>query len=124
MRYPLLGVIALVTAFGALSVVLVLALLTLGKLLEREYREHYADWEADGKPRGAFSRLPAPSFFEGGSIAYQWCAFKWMFTTPYWMQQDAEATRLVRQLRWYVGIWYFAFTVIVVGFGAFGVGSK
>jgi|GEM_PF-1304149 len=75
--------------------------LVLSRLLHREYSDHRAIWESDGKPRGMFW-IPPESKLGGWYITYasgragRVLGFKWLFRTPNWVAHDAETQKLLR----------------------------
>jgi hypothetical protein len=73
------------------------------RLLKRQYATAREVWEADDRPPGFLWAA------EGTSVMRSWtrsCAyFRWLASTPTWIQADAEAQRAQRGLR---AAWLFA----------------
>jgi hypothetical protein len=67
-------------------------------IIRREYREHRAEWEKDGKPIGFFWSPEEGSFFTG-SFARNRTAFWWMILPPAWAKSDRGVRRLFIGLR-------------------------
>jgi hypothetical protein len=90
-------------------------------MIRKEYFDHHAQWEADGKPCGIFW-VPRESIFLeygslslvrlGSSVASQRKFYVWLFLTPAWMQRDNTARRLLFWSRALLFGWLFA----LVGF--------
>ena len=88
------------------------------RLIMKEYFDHHAQWEADGKPCGIFWVPRESTFFEygslslvrlGSSVASQRKFYVWLFETPAWMQRDNTARRLLFWSRALLFGWLFAF---------------
>jgi hypothetical protein len=91
--------------FGiALLAVLISAFYFLDRLIRHEYQFHRDAWDRDGRPVGYFFRPPESSWFHSG-LAFQRCAFGWLFYTPQWTRGDATARTLLSRLRWCVLVW-------------------
>jgi hypothetical protein len=99
-----------------LSVVLLTAFWMFDKLVRLEYASYRADWEQDGRPNGFLFHPPETKELDAPRswVAFNRCAFAWLFRTPEWMRQDERALRWVFWLRvsvltWNVGIlgWLF-----------------
>ena len=88
--------------------------LVMSHLLRREYADHRATWEIDGKPRGMF--WVPPECTVGWYITYasgragRKLGLKMLFQTPAWVAQDAETQKLLRLHR----ILMYAFIVSVL----------
>lgn len=68
-------------------------------LLRHQY-EHFPEaWERSGKPRGHSWRPPHQRWAWSGSEALGRIHSDWLFDTPEWAAEDAEAMRLLRRWR-------------------------
>ena len=102
-------------------------LLTFDALVRREHDLYLAQWEADGRPQGMFwrterARYSLASFRSG--FATQKCMFVWLFVTPYWIEHDEEARRLLRRVRWLTLAWNVGMLLLVFLFLVFRIASK
>jgi hypothetical protein len=86
--------------------------------------QHVAEWEAEGEPH--------PIIFRGGhrwprslrsNFATQRCALVWLFVTPKWSREDANAQRHIRRLRILAVVWNFAFMPVYAAVLYFSVKS-
>ncbi len=81
-----------------------ISLVAFDGLIYRLHRNHRDQWLACGQPMGIFRTpqevqdLPAGKQF-ASSIANSSVSWQWMFVTPEWMKQEADAYRLVRRMR-------------------------
>jgi len=94
--------------FLALMGILLYAFINFGRLVKIEYQRHNKEWIRDGKPMGFFWRFPESSWLSS-SFAMQKLSMQWLFKTPDWTNNDAEARDRLRKLRrllliFYVGI--------------------
>ena len=89
---------------AGLLVVFGLLAMTFNAILKCEHSRYRQQWEADGRPHG-FLCYPGGSRGFSSWLAFQRCAFAWLFSTPGWAQSDEEVLGLLRSLRWFVGVW-------------------
>ena len=99
----------LIALFG----VLLGAFYFLDRLLRHEYHFHRDALETDGRPAGYLFHPPEASWFRSG-LAFQRCAFRWLFSTPNWTRNDQIARTLLSRLRWCVLVWNIGILILVV----------
>lgn len=87
-----------IVIFIALIALLLYEFVNFDRLVKIEYQKHSEDWIKDGKPKGFFWR-PPESPWVGGSFALQRISFVWLFRTPKWTSNDAEATTYLKRSR-------------------------
>lgn len=98
-------------------------LISFDRLVKFEYTYYQECWKKDGCPYGFFWKPPHTgwiTFSVTPYVARDNCALLWLFVTPTWMKKDADANRLVSQLRlsWklaiFVGLPLFVFLEILL----------
>ena len=104
--------------FLCLVCILLYAFFNFDRLVKIEYQKHNEDWIKDGKPAGFFWRAPDSSWISS-ALATQKLSFQWLFKTPEWTIDDAEARDRLRKLRRLVLIFnigiivWFVITMII-----------
>src|SRR4051794_22194309 len=83
--------------------------LAFDRVVRWQHTHARRDWELDGRPIGMLRRVP-----ESGSVpAAQSAMLRWLFRTPVWVVDDAEAARLLRSYRTRWVVWTLG--VLVLG---------
>src|ERR1700676_945324 len=71
-------------------------------------REQFPDaWKKDRRPFTSWRRRPDMPVTFLSWFATQRCMFVWLFVTPPWAREHAEASRYVRRMRTLVALWVF-----------------
>jgi hypothetical protein len=86
----------------------IFAILDFHRLVEIEYKQFPDAWAADGKPYFSRQRLHNVRFRFLSGFAANRCSFVWLFVTPRWARDHAEASYYLHQLRVLVALWNFA----------------
>lgn len=87
---------ALVAVIICLGVII---LLLYDALILRQYRTRREAWEADGEPCGFFRQPRFARRFLRASFARNRVCRRWLFRTPEWMHESADAQRTLRAIR-------------------------
>ena len=90
---------------------LVYSFLMFDRLVRAEYEHDRAAWEADGKPRGFFWRVPECTWFRS-AWSINRLSLLWLFTTPRWAANLPDCRKSLRRLRVAVLVWS-AFIVLL-----------
>jgi hypothetical protein len=99
--------------------VLLAAFLVFDQLVRLEYNVYRSKWEADGKPHGFFWVPPESKALSGwivkgsSTFARNHRALSWLFSTPEWIQQNANAKRLLYLLRLFVITWNVSILIVL-----------
>jgi hypothetical protein len=114
--------IAILGLFGiTLFAVLIRAFYFLDRLVRHEYHFHREAWERDGCP-ASWIFWPPESWWLVSGIAFQRCAFAWLFYTPKWTSDDPSAKALLSRVRWHVLLWNVGIITFLLLMHACGVG--
>ncbi len=90
---------------------LIAAFIYFDKIVKIEYIHYKNNWEVDGKPYGYFWKpLETKSSLGIGlslksTYAFYRCSLIWLFSTPEWLRNNAEASKYIKYLRISVLIW-------------------
>ena|SRR5438105_9654301 len=113
--------IAVLALFGTILVaILIRAFYFLDRLTRHEYRFHREAWEQDGCPTSWFF-WPEQAWPLVSGIAFQRCAFVWLFSSPKWTCDDPTAKALLSRMRWHVVVWnigIITFFILLMAYGA------
>ena len=80
--------------YGILIILLLLSFLFFDLIIRRQYYEHHKSWIKDGKLPGMFF-FPKESFHLFSGFGKSRYMSKILIETPYWMEYDKRAKRLL-----------------------------
>jgi hypothetical protein len=94
--------------FLLLAAVLLCVFRAFNRLVRLEYERFAEDWERDGRPYVVYARrAPGMSRTWRAGLAAHRRMFAWLFVTPAWARQSAEAEQSFRYYRFLVLAWSF-----------------